>query len=179
MFRSLGKSPLGWGWSDQGAEGCPRPHSSLDAFARGEIASPAVNRLSKVFRCAAFLLLGCVDEGVGDPCAPQRPTDAGPPNYQNFLGSEIYIETQSLQCRSRICLVYRYSENTDSNRSERPKRVYCTCRCGVPESLRATTDPSVLCTCPDGYTCLTNLASEQYSEGVRGSYCVRSETIVR
>ena len=133
---------------------------------------------------AAMAVMGCSDDDVGSPCAPSRPQgqrcdvnsgDGGTAGC--FQGSEVYIETQSLQCRSRICLVYRFSEATAVRATEAANRVYCTCRCGVPESLRATTDPSVLCQCPTGFTCVTNLAGEQYSEVVRGSYCVRTSTI--
>lgn len=133
---------------------------------------------------AAAALVGCNDNDVGSPCAPSRPlgqrcdVNAGDGGTGGcFLGSEVYIETQSLQCRSRICLVYKYSETAAVRATEAANRVYCTCRCGVPESLRGNTDPSVLCACPTGFTCVTNLAGEQYSEGVRGSYCVRSSTL--
>lgn len=133
---------------------------------------------------AAVAMMGCNDNDVGSPCAPSRPQgqrcdvssgDGGTAGC--FLGSEVYIETQSLQCRSRICLVYKFSETAAVRATEAANRVYCTCRCGVPASLSATTDPSVLCACPEGFTCVTNLAGEQYSEGVRGSYCVRSSTL--
>lgn len=133
---------------------------------------------------AAVAMMGCNDNDVGSPCAPSRPQgqrcdvssgDGGTSGC--FLGSEVYIETQSLQCRSRICLVYKFSETAAVRATEAANRVYCTCRCGVPASLSGTTDPSVLCACPEGFTCVTNLAGEQYSEGVRGSYCVRSSTL--
>ncbi len=125
---------------------------------------------------------GCATETVGDPCAPGRPGNqpCSPGRADGgagcFLGTEIYIETQSLECRSRICLVYRYNESTDTNGAERPKHVYCTCRCGVPPSLASTTEASVLCQCPDTYSCIS-IAGEQYNEGVRGSYCVRTSTV--
>lgn len=127
-------------------------------------------------------VMGCGDPGVGDPCAPTRP--GGMPCNPNmtgmtggcFQGTEIYLETQSLQCRSRICLVYRYAEANDMTGRERPRRVYCTCRCGVPASLAGSTDQSVLCTCPEGFTCKTDLAGPQYNPGVQGSYCIRTGT---
>lgn len=140
-----------------------------------------------LFCMAAVAVMGCGEEDVGTPCAPSRPQgqrcdvssgDGGTAGC--FLGSEIYIETQSLQCRSRICLVYKLSEaNLVPSEAVRraQDRVYCTCRCGVPASLSGTTDPNVLCACPEGFTCVTNLAGEQYSEGVRGSYCVRSTNL--
>lgn len=130
-----------------------------------------------------FGVAGCATEVVGDPCAPGRPgnqpcvrgsTDGGGGCFQ---GQEVYIETQSLECRSRICLVYKYDETTDPTGRARPEHVYCTCRCGVPPSLSATTQASVLCTCPDSYSCVS-IAGEQYNPGVRGSYCVRTSTVM-
>jgi len=144
----------------------------------------AVRRLIALIGFGALTALGCGDLGVGDPCAPQRPmglvcNPAANMTAGCFRGTEIYIETQSLQCRSRICLVYRYDEAADeatpsSGRMLRPKRVFCTCRCGVPASLRATTDESVLCQCPENFVCQTDVAGQQYNPGVQGSYCVRS-----
>ena len=143
----------------------------------------AVRRLIALIGFGALTALGCGDLGVGDPCAPQRPmglvcNPAANMTAGCFRGTEIYIETQSLQCRSRICLVYRYDEAADeatpsSGRMLRPKRVFCTCRCGVPASLRATVPQSELCACPTGFVCQTDLAGPQYNPGVQGSYCVR------
>lgn len=142
-----------------------------------------MKRLFALMGFASLTALGCGDVGVGDPCAPQRPglqpcnpaVDAGAASGC-FQGTEIYIETQSLQCRSRICLVYRYAEASDVRGTERVRRVYCTCRCGVPQSLQASTDTSVLCQCPDGFTCKTDLAGPQYNPGVQGAYCIRTGT---
>jgi hypothetical protein len=140
-----------------------------------------VRRLFALIGFGALASLGCGDLGVGDPCAPQRPMgQACNPNAMQtngcFRGTEIYIETQSLQCRSRICLVYRYDEASDSLGTRRPQRVFCTCRCGVPASLRASTDESVLCQCPENFVCQTDVAGPQYNPGVQGSYCIRSGT---
>jgi hypothetical protein len=148
-----------------------------------------VRKLSALIGMCAFIALGCGDDGIGDPCAPTRPGNqnvaanrvcnpgATPPQTAGcFLGTEIYIETQSLQCRSRICLVYRYAEASDMRGAERPRRVYCTCRCGVPASLAASTDPSVLCECPEGFICKADLAGSQFNPGVQGAYCIRDGT---
>ncbi|MBL8601837.1 MAG: hypothetical protein JNK72_07935 [Myxococcales bacterium] len=145
-----------------------------------------MKRLYSVFLALGVVFsLGCGDEGVGDPCAPQRPgnrpCDPASTNTATngcFVGTEIYIETQSLQCRSRICVVYQYSEATDTAGRERPKRVYCTCRCGVPPSLQASTDSNVLCQCPENFSCVS-IAGDQYPPGVQGSYCIRSTTVSR
>lgn len=155
--------------------------TSLIPFEDFEEIKRPVKRLLSLLACSAALMLGCGGDGVGDPCAPQRPMnqpctlqgDAGSSGC--FDGREVYIETQSLQCRSRICLVYNYSETSGRDPGTRASRVYCTCRCGVPPALQSSTEQSVLCTCPDGFTC-TSLAGDQYNPGVQGSYCVRSTT---
>ncbi len=140
-----------------------------------------MRRLIALIGFGALTALGCGDLGVGDPCAPQRPMgQVCSPNAMMtngcFRGTEVYIETQSLQCRSRICLVYRYDEASDDRGTNRPKRVFCTCRCGVPAMLRATTEESVLCQCPENFVCQTDVAGPQYNPGVQGSYCIRSGT---
>lgn len=140
-----------------------------------------MKRFSAIVGLAALLVLGCGSSGVGDPCAPTRPAPGnctvdpatGEPSPACFRGTEVYIETQALQCRSRICLVYQFSEAAGSTAADRAQHVYCTCRCGVPPSLQASTDESVLCACPENFSCVS-LAGEQYNPGVRGSYCVRS-----
>lgn len=145
-----------------------------------------MKRLLSLFGWAALAILGCGSETVGDPCAPQRPggqpcvVSGGMGSAGCFSGSEIYIETQSLQCQSRICLVYQYAEASNvgseaQRAARRAEHVYCTCRCGVPPSLSGTSQ-DVLCTCPENYSCVS-IAGEQYNEGVRGSYCVRTSTV--
>ncbi len=45
--------------------------------------------------------VGCNAPGVGDPCTPENiPSDG-------FNGSEAYLETSSVQCRTRVCMVYQ------------------------------------------------------------------------
>lgn len=143
-----------------------------------------LRRLFALIGAGLLLGLGCADLGVGDPCAPQRPMGMpcvpDNPMMQGgcFRGTEVYIETQSLQCRSRICLVWHYDEVPDRSTTapNRPKRVFCTCRCGVPQNLRATTDESVLCQCPESFVCQTDVAGPLYNPGVQGSYCIRAGT---
>lgn len=119
----------------------------------------------------AALSTGCGSTGVGDPCNPQHPPYTGgascAPDSGCFVGTEIYIETRSLQCRTRVCMVYQWNEEIMS--SERSKRVFCTCRCGGVDQSAGN-----FCTCdPEHFTCTTAfLAGEP---GIRGSYCVRNE----
>jgi hypothetical protein len=79
------------------------------------------------------LTVGCGSSGVGEPCEPARPPlSAGQlscgPDAGCFNGGEIYIETRSLQCRTRVCMVYKWDEVNAP--LERSSRIFCTCRCG-------------------------------------------------
>src|SRR4051812_7110989 len=45
-------------------------------------------------------LQGCSTPGVGDPCLPEQTPATG------FQDSESYIESSSVQCETRVCIVY-------------------------------------------------------------------------
>jgi hypothetical protein len=125
---------------------------------------------------AALLGFGaCGAPAVGDPCLPEQVPDDG------FEISEAYIESSSVQCQTRVCMVWKLQGAPAGSapcvndatkcaaQGDVDKKVYCTCRCDAGNSRFAE------CTCPSGYTCTPVL--EQGSEGVRGSYCVLSETV--
>lgn len=122
----------------------------------------------------AALVTGCPAKGVGDPCVPQQPPvgsdgvmcgDAG-----CFSGGEIYIETRSLQCRTRVCMVYKWDQHTMGGPSELSKRVFCTCRCDAP-----TGDQASFCHCPDDFKCTQTFVTG--NPGIVGSYCVACEAL--
>jgi hypothetical protein len=63
------------------------------------------------FLCAllagiALLAVGaaCQPPGVGDPCTPE----VRPPEGQAWAYGEVSVETRSLQCRTRTCMVYHF-----------------------------------------------------------------------
>jgi hypothetical protein len=138
----------------------------------------------------AIALLGsslgaCADEGVGEPCTPERiPCD--PTEGCGYNAAESYIESSSVQCRSRLCIVHKLDNgnNTpgdptkvctgDSSDSENcvseealEKSVYCTCRCDGPKTSVE------FCECPSGFSCQEVL--KLGGDGIRGSYCVRPD----
>lgn len=125
-------------------------------------------------------LSACTAAGVGDPCKPEvvpRLGDAdGGTSTSNFAFSEdeIYFETNSAQCRTRICMAYRYGGNpyVDPDQKAVNERIYCTCRCGAPAGSTATT-----CKCPDGFTCAEINSSDLAGPGLQGSYCVRDSNL--
>jgi hypothetical protein len=117
---------------------------------------------------------GCTDSAVGDPCVPEAVPEGG------FLASETYLETSSVQCATRVCLVRGLmgdpsnlqeddcprGEATCVPASEVERDVYCSCRCGAPAGSGLPT-----CGCPGGFICEEVL--ETGGDGLRGSYCVR------
>ena len=83
---------------------------------------------------------------------------------------EAYIESSSVQCETRVCMVYHYEGDPKANAdsAEVDDRVYCTCRCNSADTGFSE------CDCPDGFSCVDVL--EQGGPGVRGGYCVRNGT---
>jgi hypothetical protein len=152
--------------------------------------APLLHAACAVFALVLTGLVGCSTPAVGAPCLPEQVPSDG------FNESEAYIESSSVQCETRVCMVYKLDGAPDGSGIKcQPKpitpcaatdkncvtpvacatdedvtaRVYCTCRCQSPSSKFAS------CTCPSGYQCTPVL--EQGSIGVRGSYCVRADTV--
>jgi hypothetical protein len=134
------------------------------------------------------VLQGCASPAVGDPCLPEQVPDNG------FVDSESYVESGSVQCETRVCLVYELGGDprqgcvpkgdplcapTSSQtcepvvrcpaQQEIDEHVYCTCRCDADGTGIDT------CECPTGYRCTEVL--QQGDRGVRGSYCVLKKTV--
>jgi hypothetical protein len=98
-----------------------------------------------------------------------------------FVESEAYIESSSVQCETRVCLVDhlagdpRESCEDQANAmscatpEEIEKRVYCSCRCDSDDTGLAE------CECPSGFACAPVL--KQGGAGVRGGYCVRKSSL--
>jgi hypothetical protein len=116
-----------------------------------------------------FLLLsGCAASGIGDPCTPEV-TPAG-----GFHGSEVSVETSSVQCRTRVCMVFhldgdpRHVQGTASCAAGQTgcvvsdpsgasaalpnslDRVFCSCRCGESDGNAELP----LCQCTAGFVCV-------------------------
>jgi len=125
----------------------------------------------------------CGAEGVGDPCVPEAiPCSA---NGCGFASSETYLEASSVQCRSRMCLVYKLDNKINPVADPRVictgngndadncvtndilnAHVYCTCKCAGPKL-------SELCECPSGFACEEIKSLDKAGAGLQGSYCVR------
>jgi hypothetical protein len=124
----------------------------------------------------AALLLGCSTPAVGAPCLPEQVPEDG------FDASETYVEAGSLQCETRVCMVYRLAGDprehcvaTATRACADPaatvRSVYCTCRCDSDGTSGSD------CECPTGYAC--EEALDQGGPGVSGKYCIKEETVTR
>lgn len=149
-----------------------------------------------VWKWGAVALLGllvtaCADEGVGDPCIPEtipcKPDEKGVKRC-GFNNTESYIESSSVQCRSRLCIVHKLDNKTEGDTPADPTKacgevygrdqgcvtneeldqaIFCTCRCGGPAGNKDD-----FCECPSGFSCQEVLSLG--GDGIRGDYCVRS-----
>jgi len=125
--------------------------------------------------CWAAFAAGCATPAVGDPCLPEQVPEDG------FDDSEAYVESSSVQCEARVCLVDhlegdpregcddRSDTVTCAKSDEVDKRVYCSCRCDSDDTGFAE------CEYPGGFTCAPVL--EQGNAGVRGGYCIRNSSL--
>jgi hypothetical protein len=134
----------------------------------------------------ALALTACTDEGVGDPCIPETIPCKEDGKSCGFEQTESYIETSSVQCRSRLCMVHKLDNGTQGavpadptnicgangitnkgcvQAAQLDNSVYCTCRCDGPKTSAA------FCECPDGFKCTEILTKG--GDGVKGSYCTR------
>ncbi len=118
---------------------------------------------------------GCSTSGVGDPCTPEQIPEGG------FVLNETYLETSSVQCRTRVCMVRNFKgdprlvpplcepgTSTECHtEQEVDDAVYCSCRCRAPAGSDTPT-----CECPDGFICEDVL--ETGGVGIQGGYCVKA-----
>jgi hypothetical protein len=139
------------------------------------------------------LLAGCSTPAVGAPCLPEQVPQTG------FDDREAYIETSSVQCQTRVCMVYRLSgdprqgcvatakpaattmpamggmavaDTTGQKTCSNPKDVEdrIYCTCRCDSGGTGFAE----CACPDGFTCVPVL--DQGGPCVRGGYCVKNGT---
>jgi hypothetical protein len=151
------------------------------------IAKPAQGLLFVSLALLFSSVTGCSTPAVGDPCLPEQVPETG------FDDSEAYVESSSVQCETRVCIVYHLGGDPRDGCVETPstcvpdddtmcpettrcaspteidERVYCTCRCDSGNTGFAE------CECPDGFSCVDVL--EQGGPGVRGGYCVRNSSV--
>lgn len=130
--------------------------------------------LTKLVPLLLVVVAGCTGSPIGDPCIPESIPPGG------FDPREIYLETSSVQCRTRVCMVYQLDGNPEDicgepgetgdciEQTVANNQVYCSCRCSVPAGGQANTP---LCDCGDGFECVDDVVTTG-GAGVRGGYCV-------
>ena len=142
--------------------------------------------LAAVSLATAFFVVGCGNSGVGDPCVPESIPEGG------FIKSDTFLETSSVSCRTRVCMVYQHKGDPryykGPNFAEDPMDPGSTCPPdGSPPNSDGMTpcpelrevDEQVFCTakcsengdCPDNFIC-HEVFSNVGGPGIRGSYCV-------
>jgi hypothetical protein len=147
----------------------------------------------------ALCMAACANEGVGDPCVPESIPCDDPTVNRNcgFRDSESYIESSSVQCRSRLCIVHKLKgrggntladprdlegkdEGVDWNPDEGGTQTDGPSRVGQQDldqsvyctcRCNAPKETREFCECPSGYKCEEVLTLG--GEGIKGSYCVR------
>jgi hypothetical protein len=108
----------------------------------------------------------CQPGGVGDPCDPIS-CPAPPEGSDDWLRcdwdqKEIYLEGRSLQCRTRVCMVFRVDKNyQDPMLGAEIPGPYCTRPCGPGATYRE---------CPAGYCCMQIVTAGESQAA--GYYCV-------
>jgi hypothetical protein len=83
----------------------------------------------------------CAAKGLGDPCEPEScppklDEEGNPTGECDWQAEEVYLEHFSLQCRSRVCMVFRPDADW---------KPYCTRRCGPGAAVHG---------CGESYTCM-------------------------
>ena len=143
------------------------------------------------------MLAGCQATGVGDPCTPEQvPTDG-------FRSGEAYLETSSVQCRTRTCIVFGLDGDPNFPRTINGGAPNPDCPNGTRQVVDPATGQTVqvicppedvveervyctcrcaapadsdapTCECDEGFRC-EPILDESFagSEGFVGSYCVR------
>jgi len=102
---------------------------------------------------ALVATLACTEEGVGDPCEPESCPPSATGEGCDWQAEEVYLEHFSLQCRTRVCMVFKVDEMAGID-------PYCTRRCGPGSAWGG---------CPGKYACTEVVAGES---DYAGCYCV-------
>jgi hypothetical protein len=141
------------------------------------------------------LMTGCSTPAVGAPCLPEQIPATG------FDDKEAYIESSSVQCQTRVCMVYKLAGDPrkgcrmttptaaapacDPKTTANCPAVQATTQCASADEIekrvyctcrcKAPANTAFAeCACPDDFSCVDVL--DQGGPGVRGSYCVKKGT---
>jgi hypothetical protein len=141
----------------------------------------------------AMASAGCAPVGQGDPCTPEAIPGNG------FVANEVFVETSSVQCRTRVCMVYHLQGNPEctsgvTDNCSQPAGPTNPCVSGSTNLCVQVDDPAqvqidsnspdrVFCTCRCSAGGNSALPLCQCTEGFRcvpdsdpgGGYCVPND----
>jgi hypothetical protein len=161
-------------------------------------------RIGAVTAMGAMTLMAsvaCNSAGVGDPCTPEDEYSA---SFQNFSVDEVYVESRSMQCETRLCLANHFQGRVSCPYGQTQEQAEKDPRCRVPGSntpVSGSVNPQLsqrratdavycscrcdgpdanarYCECPSGYACqqlVPKFGFEKQAQ-LAGSYCVREGT---
>ncbi|MFH1434202.1 MAG: hypothetical protein ABIJ56_00665 [Pseudomonadota bacterium] len=128
-----------------------------------------------IFSVMLLFLGACAPEGVGDPCDPVSCPAPAEDDLErewkrcDWDQDEIYLEGRSLQCRTRVCMVYQIDYNYQNPYiTEDIQGPYCTRPCGSGANYSE---------CPAGYCCVKIVTSTEAS--VSGYYCAKKDDLYK
>jgi hypothetical protein len=141
------------------------------------------------FAALALTVTGCPARGIGDPCVPE--VIPGSASGTGYSSSEVYLETSSVQCRTRTCMVFKLGgdpskvvgedscppgssancvrRDGEISATDSLQRVFCSCRCSTSDGNPNTP----LCNCTDGFHCVQVVTGS--NPGLNGGYCVPND----
>jgi len=136
---------------------CDKQKNKDGAYSNGSSFPVCVNPICEIPEGEAN---NCGNSDVGEACMPMI-------SGKKFSSNDIYIETNSTACETRICGVFGFSGDPREVATKRlQEKVYCTCRC-------RSSDPDIsTCKCPDGFECSENILGVA-GPAAAGGYCIR------
>jgi hypothetical protein len=106
-------------------------------------------------------------------CAPENPnSEAGK--------KRCYVPGTAIPIAVAVCPQCAADSNRDA-RAPDPRAVYCSCRCGPPDSNPSSNDDNFnFCKCPDGFECAEINPNFGLGDAqLAGKYCIRNGTFVK
>jgi hypothetical protein len=159
------------------------------------------NRVPTLAVASAFtFLFACESGGVGDPCVPEHEYSA---HFSGFSVDEVDVESRSMQCETRLCLVNHFQGRVTCPYGQTDERARNDPRCFVPggkEPVTVAVAPQLrerrpvdsvycscrcngpdanarYCDCPTGFACRALIPKFGLgNQELAGSYCIREGT---
>lgn len=174
-----------------------RPNAGPSQAAPGSLMKTMLGTLRTLrflLAALALTLTACGNDGVGEPCIPENIPPDG------FNRNENIVESSSVQCRSRVCIVHKLDGTPSSLCARTPGPTADSCPVKEDDTCRDHFDNQTctgqnpvqdhvyctcrcggdgdtsgfdFCECPDGFECSAENILSFGGAGVAGRYCVR------